>query len=217
MRSPALDSLDEHVRARMLDGARRRRFRRGEVVFHEGDPASTLHVLDDGHVAVSATTPAGDSATFAVLGPGALFGELALLSADGQRSATVTALEGAETLAVTSEHLHRLRRSDPEVDRFLLALLADYVRRQDARLLEALYVPADKRVLRRLLVLSRQYGDGSAGTTVPLTQEVLAGLAGTTRPTVNQALRAAERAGLVHLERGRVRVEDPAGLARRAR
>lgn len=65
--------------------------------------------------------------------------------------------------------------------------------------------------------MSRLYGDGSAGTVVPLTQDVFASMAGTTRPTANQVLRAAERDGLVTMSRGHVRIEDPRGLARRAR
>ncbi|NAZ86086.1 cyclic nucleotide-binding domain-containing protein [Kineococcus sp. T90] len=209
--------MDERVRARLLERARRRTFGRGEVVLHAGDPANALHLLVSGHVSVGVSTPAGDTAVLAVLGPGSIFGELALLSPREERSATVAALEGAVTLSVAREHLSALRRDNPEVDALLLGLLADYVHRLDARLLEALYVPADRRVLRRLLALSRQYGDGSAGTTVPLTQDVLASMAGTTRPTANQALRAAQHEGLVTIERGRVRVDDPAGLARRAR
>ncbi|GAA4970392.1 hypothetical protein GCM10023225_10500 [Kineococcus glutinatus] len=176
-----------------------------------------MHALLSGHVSVSVTTPLGDTVIFAVLGPGALFGELSLLSPDATRSATVTALEPAETLAVSRERLMALRASEPALDRFLLDLVADYVRRQDVRLLEALYVPADKRVLRRLLALVREYGGGAPGTTVPLTQEVLATMAGTTRPTANQVLRSAQEAGLLALERGRLTVLDPAGLARRAR
>ncbi|WP_345711334.1 Crp/Fnr family transcriptional regulator [Kineococcus glutinatus] len=214
---PALDRLDERTRARLLTGAQRRRFRREEVVFHAGDPAASMHALLSGHVSVSVTTPLGDTVIFAVLGPGALFGELSLLSPDATRSATVTALEPAETLAVSRERLMALRASEPALDRFLLDLVADYVRRQDVRLLEALYVPADKRVLRRLLALVREYGGGAPGTTVPLTQEVLATMAGTTRPTANQVLRSAQEAGLLALERGRLTVLDPAGLARRAR
>ncbi|MFV0308828.1 MAG: cyclic nucleotide-binding domain-containing protein [Desertimonas sp.] len=50
--------------------AARRRFRRGEVVFHEGDPGDTVHLVDKGHVAVRVTTPVGDVATVRVVGPG---------------------------------------------------------------------------------------------------------------------------------------------------
>ena len=57
---------------------------------------------------------------------------------------------------------------------------------------------------------------GAPGTVIPLTQEVLAEMSGSTRPTTNHVLRSAEEAGLIRVQRGRVRVDDPAGLARRA-
>ena len=95
-------------------------------------------------------------------------------------------------------------------------LLAGYIRRQDARLVEALYVPVEKRVLRRVLAMSRLYGDGAAGTVIPLTQDILASMAGTTRPTANQVLRSAEQEGLISMGRAQVRIEDPRGLAKRA-
>lgn len=212
-----LAALESETRDRLLQGAQRRRYRRGEVVFHEGDEANSMYVLISGHVSVGVTTPLGDSAVFTVLGSGAIFGELALLTGSAVRSATVNALDSVEALRLPADRVNLLRRTDPAMDRFLVGLLADYLRRQDARLLEALYVPVEKRVLRRLLALSRLYGNGTAGTVVPLTQDVLAGVAGSTRPTTNQVLRSAEEAGLLSLSRGSVRIEDPAGLARRAR
>jgi CRP/FNR family transcriptional regulator, cyclic AMP receptor protein len=214
---PALAVLDDESRRRVLAAAQRRRYRRGEVVFHQGDPANSLHLLAAGHVCVRVTTALGDIATFTVLSAGSLFGELSLLGDGAERSATIEALEAAETLVITTDELRRLRKASPQVDAFLLGLLAGYIRRQDARLLEALYVPADKRVLRRLLDLAGDYGAGRPGTVVPLTQDVVASMAGTTRPTANQVLRAAEEAGLVTISRGRIRVDDPVGLARRAR
>jgi CRP/FNR family transcriptional regulator, cyclic AMP receptor protein len=212
-----LSGLEEGTRRRLAEGAQRRRYRRGEVVFHEGDAANCMHLLVSGHVSVGVTTPLGDSAVFTVLGPGAFFGELALLVGRAVRSATISALDAVETLRFSGDRVALLRRTDPALDRFLVGLLADYLTRQDARLLEALYVPVEKRVLRRLLALARLYGNGDAGTVVPLTQDVLAGVAGSTRPTTNQVLRSAEAAGLVSLARGSVRIVDPAGLARRAR
>jgi CRP-like cAMP-binding protein len=212
-----LEGLGEETRRRLVEGAQRRRYRRAEVIFHEGDAANSMHVLVAGHVSIGVTTQLGERAIFAVLGPGVLFGELALLTGGSVRSATACALDAVETLSLAAERVALLRRTDPGMDRFLVAVLARYLKRQDARLLEALYVPVEKRVLRRLIALGRLYGDGAAGTVVPLTQEVLADLAGSTRPTTNQVLRSAETAGLVSLGRGVIRLEDPPGLARRAR
>src|SRR5687767_10810905 len=98
---PLLGALDAENRRRILATARRRRFARREVLFHEGDPGDTLHLVDSGRVAVRVTTPLGDTATLIVLGAGAVLGELALVEGGGgRRSATAVALERTETLSL---------------------------------------------------------------------------------------------------------------------
>jgi CRP-like cAMP-binding protein len=125
----------------------------------------------------------------------------------------VAALEATETLALGGAAFDDLRRRHAEVERALVAYLGRLVRDLSTRLAEALYVPADKRVLRRLLDLDALYGGGA----VPLTQEDLATLAGTTRPTANRALQGAVDAGWVALGRGRLEVLDREALVRRVR
>lgn len=213
-----LEALDPEDRTRLLAAAVRRRYRRGEVVFHEGDPGDTLHLVAKGHLVVRMTTPLGDVVTLLVLGPGDFFGELALVSPGAVRNATVAALDAVQTVTLHRNQFDELRQRRPSIDRFLVAALAAEVRRLSAALVEALFVPVEKRVLRRLADLVRLYGDGDDGPVlIPLTQEDLAGLAGTTRPSVNKVLRTAEEAGLVHLSRGRVEILDRIRLARRAR
>src|SRR3712207_4509627 len=124
---PMLRVLDEEERRQLISAARRRRFARNEVVFHEGDPADSLHLLACGHVSVRVALPDGNSVTLAVAGPGQTFGELALLGRDGRRAATVTALEPCETLCVRRERFEALRRDHPRLDRLLAEILADEV------------------------------------------------------------------------------------------
>jgi CRP-like cAMP-binding protein len=176
-----------------------------------------LHLLASGHASVRVATPAGDTVTLAILGPGEAFGELALLGKNARRAATVCALEPCETLSLQRERFDALRKEHPALDRMLAEILADEVRRLDVRLLEFLYLPADKRVLRRLVALGRKYGGGERhAVKVPLTQDVIASLAGTSRPTTNQALRAVEEAGLISIGRSKIEIMDLAALARRA-
>src|SRR2546429_41456 len=94
-----------------------------------------------------------------------------------------------------------------------------FTRRVNVQLMEALFVPVDRRVVRRLLSLADIYAqrDQIDGVEVALTQDDLASLAGTSRATVNRVLRQAEEAGAVSLSRGRIRVTDRALLAKRAR
>lgn len=206
----------EDVR-QLLSVARRRTFRKGEVVFHRGDPADSLHLISKGRFKVQVMTPLGEPATIAIRGPGDAFGEMAIVGRGAKRSATIEALEEAETFCVLDAEFGRLRRAHPDIDGLVIDFLANEVRMLNERLLEALYVPVEKRVLRRLSELAALYGSGDGEVVIPLTQEELAGLAGTTRATVNQVLRAEQERGTLALGRGRTVVPDPAALAARAR
>ena len=204
--------LPETELRRLLAVARRRTFDRREVVFHRGDPADTLHLVSAGRFAVRVTTQLGDSATIALHGPGEAFGELALVEPGSPRSTTVAALEPGETFAVHRDDFRRLRREHPSVDAVLVQVLGARLRRASELLVEALFVPAEARVLRRILELTELFGS----TVVPLTQEDVAGLAGTSRATVNRVLRAEAARGTVDLRRGRIVVRDADALARRS-
>jgi CRP/FNR family cyclic AMP-dependent transcriptional regulator len=206
----------EQTRA-VLGLARRRKFSRGEVVFHEGDPGDTLHLIERGHVAVRVTTPLGHMATLRILGPGEYFGELALVS-PGPRSATIAALEATETLALHRDQINRIRLQHPEVEQVLLDLVVGEVRRLSAALLDAMYAPVPLRLERQLVGLARSYqADAQGRVVIPLTQDDLASLCGTTRPTINQLIGKLTHNQLIEVARGRVIVTDLPGLARKAR
>jgi CRP/FNR family transcriptional regulator, cyclic AMP receptor protein len=196
--------------SRLVAVAQRRAFRRGQVVFHDDDPADALHLVVRGHFAVRVTIPTGEAVLLAVIGAGDAFGELALVS-DSRRGATVQAFSDGETLALHRDAFEALRRARPQVDRSLAVILAERARRLNELLMEAHYIDADVRVRRRLLELGEAF-DG----TIPLTQEEIAQTAGTSRATVNRVLREEEAAGAVELGRGRTTITDAAALHERA-
>lgn len=206
---------EEDVRA-MLALARRSTYRRGEVVFHRHDPADAMHLVTKGRFDVRIATALGDEVALAIWGPGDIFGELAVLT-DGNRTATVTALEPGETLVVRGSEVRRLAHRHPSLDEVLVRVLAERVAFLSERLVEAYTVDAETRVARRVLELARVYGGGAAPVVIPLIQDELAALAGTSRATVNRVLRDAERRGLVELGRGRTILLDPEGMGRLAR
>jgi CRP/FNR family transcriptional regulator, cyclic AMP receptor protein len=195
--------------------ARRRTFRRGEVVFHQHDPADSLHLVVSGRFAIRTSTQLGEESLLSIRGPDDVFGELALVSGEA-RTATVVALEPSETLAVHRTDFDGLRRRRPEVDRMLVLLLARSLARMDELLAESYYVTAERRVVRRLLDAAETYGGRVPDTEIPLTQEQLASLAGASRQTVSAVLSRERRRGTIDLGRGRVILRDPTALARRA-
>jgi CRP/FNR family transcriptional regulator, cyclic AMP receptor protein len=200
----------------VLKIARRRRFARNEVVFHRDDPGDSLHLIEKGRFSVQVMTPLGDVATLAVRGVGESFGEMALVAERPRRSATVTALEEAETFAIYREEFEQLRSRHPAIDAWLFRFLTNEIRLLNERLLEALYVPVEKRVLRRLVELAALYRSDDGESIISLTQDAVAELTGASRATVNQVLRAEEKRGTIELLRGRTRVLDLESLTRRA-
>jgi CRP-like cAMP-binding protein len=210
MQWPILAGIPEGDARRVLEIARRRTFGRREVVFHRGDPADTLHLVHTGRFAARIQTPLGDTVMLSLVGPGETFGEIALLDDVGPRSATVVSLEKAETRAIHKLDFDALVAKHPAVADILARALALRVRRLSDLLLEAHYVGADRRVLRRLAEF------GVDGGVVPLTQEEISNLAGTSRATVNRVVRDAQERGEVALSRGRIEVIDAAALLTRA-
>jgi CRP/FNR family cyclic AMP-dependent transcriptional regulator len=208
-----LAGLDDADRRAVLAACTRRRYARGEVVFHQHDLGDTFHHIASGRVTIQVTTSRGDVATIAVLGRGEGFGEQALLGPGQRRTASAVALEATETLVLSRSQFEDLRARHPTVDDLLLAHLARQVRRLTDLLVDTLFLPAEKRVLRRLLDLEELYD----GAEIAVTQEELASMAGTTRPTANRVLQAAVDAGELTASRGRLRVVDRESLARRAR
>jgi len=214
---PLLDALSDLQRQRLLASARLRRFARNEVLFHEGDPADSLHVITRGRIAVRVSSELGARVTVDVLGRDDILGELALLTPGGARAATAVALEVTETMVVTAAQFAALRTEHSGVQDGLISILVERNRRQSARLVEALTVSAERRVLRRLVDLTVVYANEQTEVVVPLTQDDLAGMAGTTRETVNRTLRREVDRGSLTLGRGKVTVLDVDSLTKRAR
>src|SRR4029077_2691818 len=124
----------------------------------------------------------GDSATVSLHGPGDVFGLLAVIGPTQRRTATVVALEAGEPLAIPRSAFLQLRAAYPAMRDALEEILAVQLAATTDRLVEALYTPVASRVRAHLIELAALYGDLAADeVTIPLSQEHLAGLSGTTR------------------------------------
>jgi CRP-like cAMP-binding protein len=196
----------------LLASARPRTFRRGDIVFHEGDPGDSVQLIVRGHFALRLVTPRGDVCMARIYGPGETFGRVAVGNIEAVREATMVALEPAQTLELFRHQIDQLRARFPQVSDALVAVMAMELRAVSERLLEALYIDADRRVRRRLLELSRKFENG----VIPLTQEDLAALAGVSRATISRILAEEERRGTIAKRRRKIEVLDAAALSQLA-
>jgi CRP-like cAMP-binding protein len=209
---PVLEDLPQDLYDTILREADFGKFERGQAVFHRGDPARDLHLITRGHFAVEYTGTSGKTVVLTILGPGDPFGEVALVEPDATRSATVVALETARTRVISREWFTRLREQDPSLDKLLIAVLAAQVRRLSETTFEVRVAPR-QRVRRRLCALARSYDDG----VIPITTDVLADIAGTTRARVSEVIREEKAAGTIDSRRGRIAVLRLDALEDRAR
>ena len=197
---------------------RRRRFRRNEVIFHQGDPGDSLHVVAAGGVKILLPSTEGEEAIIATLRPGDFFGELSLL--DGApRSATATALEPTETLALPRAALEELLDRDARLRTALLASLARELRRLTGHVEELHFLDLAGRLAMRLTRLAREVDPQARGEVRldwPYTQSDLAAMIGGTRQSVNKLLSGLVDDGLLAIERDTLVINDIDELARRA-
>jgi CRP/FNR family transcriptional regulator, cyclic AMP receptor protein len=217
---PLFASLDATGLERLGRAVRSRHFRRGEVIFHLGDPGDALFVVSRGAVKITLPSQSGEEAIIATLKPGDFFGELALL--DGApRSATATALEATETFVLGRDRFRELIASEPAIRDALLAALARELRRLTVHVEELHFLDIAGRLAARLADLAAEHGerapDGTLRLDAPLTQTDLASMVGCTRQSVNKLLGVFVRDGLVALDGDTIVVRDLDGLATASR
>jgi CRP/FNR family transcriptional regulator, cyclic AMP receptor protein len=217
---PFFSGLDAESLESVGRGMRARRFRRGEVIFHLGDPGDALFIVMTGAIKIMIPSDAGEEAILATLRSGDVFGELAVL--DGApRSATATALEPSETLVLPRAQFRELLDKEPAIRDALLASLAGELRRLTNHVEELHFLDITGRLASRLTRLASESGTKQADGTVrlgsPLTQGDLAAMIGCTRQSVNKLLGMFTDDGLIRLERESIVILDLDGLARAAR
>ncbi|MEJ5309579.1 MAG: Crp/Fnr family transcriptional regulator [Anaerolineae bacterium] len=190
---------------RFLAGeAQTRTYAAGVIIFHAGEPGHTCHIITKGKVRVYVIGEDGHELSVSIFGPGEIVGEMALFE-DLPRSASVETIEPTTTLELHQNVLlHGLERS-PTLARSLLRALSARLRSmtEEAEGLASLTV-ADRLIarLRRLAEWSGRPAPDGVRITLPMTQQELAALVGTSRESVNRALGTLRRQGKVRLDNG---------------
>jgi CRP/FNR family transcriptional regulator, cyclic AMP receptor protein len=207
-----LDSLTPRSREFVLHRSTVRRLVAGEHLFHHGDKADCMYVVETGRLAVQITTSDGERAIIRVIGPDQVVGELALVVDGLRRTGSVVALEASIVRVIHSALFAEIRTRDPGVDRALVADLAARLAALSEQFVVNQFGTLAERVAERLLVLDAVYRHGW----IEVTQEALGAMTGGSRQAVNRILADAEAAGLLVLRRGGVKVLDPVGLATNA-
>jgi CRP/FNR family transcriptional regulator, cyclic AMP receptor protein len=216
-RSPLFAGIEPDELTRIAETMVRRRYRRNEVIFHEGDPGDALHVVVEGHVKITRESTDGAEAIVVVLSPGDAFGELVLL--DGApRSATATATEPTETVTLSRSVFAELLDGESPFRWRLLGGIAQRVRRLTDQLAEVHFLDLSGRLALQLTRLAEDANPGVSSDVrlSPMTQSDLGAMVGGTRQRINQILGDFEAEGLVAVENGAITIPSLDRLRARA-
>lgn len=195
-----------------------RRYRRGAVLFHEGDSAENVILVRSGRVKISSYTEDGKEVVLAVREPGELLGELSAIDG-GLRSATASAMEPVEALLVRDADFRAFLEERPRVAFALLETVSGKLRDADRKRVEFGAYDTTGRVARRLVEMAERFGeelDRGVRITLPLSQQELAGWTGSSREAVSKALHQLRGRGVISTARRGITVLDLDGLRRRA-
>ncbi len=212
-RTDLLGALPAADLAAIAAAARLRTVRRGQVVFSAGDPGDTLIVVVSGRVKVVVRSADGAELTLTVVPLYGVFGELSVADS-GPRSADAETLEDSQLLLIPRETIQRACAQQPALAQALTGSLAATLRRLTEATSDLVFLDLPRRVAKVLLSQPRG-ADGRIRSR--MSQQELSHQAGSTRQSVNAALRGFERRGWIRVRDRAVFVQQEAALGAFAR
>jgi CRP/FNR family transcriptional regulator, cyclic AMP receptor protein len=190
--------------------SRLRSFRRGQVVFTRSDPGDSVIVVVSGQVKVTVRSADGGELTLAIVHPGGMLGELGVVDG-GARSADAETLEECQLLLIPRDVIRDICARVPSAAQALTNSIAATLRRLTDATADLVFLDLPRRVAKVLLSQPR----GDDGTIrFKMSQEELAHQVGSTRQSVNAALRGFERRGWIEIHDRAVTVKQPAAMGR---
>ena len=213
-RVPLLANLSETELEALARDFSQRRFQQGETIFQQGDSGHMLYLIESGLVRIYVQSEQGQEMSVNVFGPGDLFGELSVIDEE-PRSASVVAMEDTIVHLLSRERFREHMRRSPQLALDFLKALSVRVRYSTQQVGNLTLLDISGRLARKLLELAQLHGvvepDG-VRIDLALTQSDLASLVGTTRESVNKAMGAFRRQGLVRMQRGHMVIVDADAL-----
>ncbi len=212
------DGMDKHDLERISHDLVKRRFRKGETVFQEGDPGQFLYIIHSGQVRIFVNGPDGQEISVVLYGhPGQMFGHLSLI--DGHpRLATAVSLCATTLYTLNRTNFQRyIQQYCPQLALNLLYILCDSIRNDNKQKTALASQGIPQRLAYTLIQLAEDHGQPKASgiqIDLSLTQGDLASFIGATRESVNKSLRAWHSQKWIRVQSRRITILDAEALHR---
>ena len=209
-------SLPERERTALEARCRHLRIPAQAYLYHEGQAGDAVYVLVSGRIGVWSGGERGEPVLLTILGPGEMFGELAILSNERVRTATTQALSKVEVVQILRSDIEALRERFPRISDMFIEALLRLVRRLTIQVSELSELDGSTRLYRQLWRLGEVFETRSAGAELPISQQQLASMTGVGLRITNRVLNEARNDGILETGKRRIVVLDWAMVRRRA-
>ena len=184
--------------------------RRGKIFYMPEDTSEVLFLLKEGRVQLYRISPEGKKLVIGTVGPGAVFGEMALIG-QGMHNTFAEATEDCILIVMSREDVERLLITKPRVALRIFEAMGNRLKETEARLEAIAFKGIPARLASLLLQLA---GERESDTIQGLTHQDLGERIGTYRETTTQTLNSFKSDGLIDIGRKRIRILDREGLER---
>jgi len=208
---PIFCDLDPEALDQLCRYAKHATLKRGAAIFSKGDPGNSLVAVIRGTVKISISSAEGRSAILNLIGPGEIFGEVALL--DGlARTADATANTNCEIFVIDRREFLPFVRTQPALAMKFIELLCARLRWTSDQVEEVILQDLAGRLASALIRLTEKHKLAPGGRTIAITQQEISEMVGMTRESINKQLRAWAGRNWVRLEHGAIVVLDTESL-----
>lgn len=202
-----LAALEERESRELLVSARVQRVRAGQTIFRRGDRGDGLYGVMTGRIMVTVESVAGKQLILNSFGPGAFFGEIALLDGGG-RTATAVAREASTLVFLARMAFLRFLEARPATALRVIAFLCARLRRTTELIEDATFLSVPRRLAKQLVLMIEDAPSSDTVATVRVSQAELAQMLGVSREVVSRQLAQWRDAGLIDSARGHLVVRD---------
>lgn len=215
-----LNRLSEEDRALVESVCVRRTYRKGSVLFLDGDDAGDVLLIQSGQIKLTVSSQDGREVLLGVRGAGEIIGEMALIDSSPRSASAFALTTPTDVLVITVRDFKRLVDTEFGFTRGLLDEMVRKIRDSTMHQLELGLDDVAGRVARRLNELSQRFGvdqdDGSVAFKSPITQQELADWSGVSRQAVVKELARLRELGWLETKGSFMQIHNPDGIAERA-
>jgi len=191
------------------------KYKKGDSIFHQADPGSTLYIIASGQVKITVSSPEGDEIILTILTDGDFFGELSLLD-QHPRSANVVTMMDTQTIILHHHDLLNFLDTHHKLAIEIMAELSRRLREANTALEDSVFLNLPTRLAKRLLELGKKHGvktDRGIEIDLHLTQQDLADMVGASRVAVNKQLKMFKIKGLIDAYKKQLIITRPDKLS----